>query len=195
MPKTNGDITKAKLLEVAEKLFSEKGFDAASISTLAKATGVNKATIYYHFKDKQDILISLFKAIMLDLENHLKKDLPESASIKEQIRAEIIYLRSKKKILAVLLMEAIKFESTDMTLFNCADTVIQSDHISDRKIDDRVSFRKQYIYLSEFFTGFLPLISFVVFEDKWIKFVGTSKKEALDQFLEAFEKNHLNNHN
>jgi len=40
MPKKDGDITKKRILEVAENLFAEKGYDGASIGLIAKNAGV-----------------------------------------------------------------------------------------------------------------------------------------------------------
>lgn len=71
MPKTGGDITKKRILEVAEELFSESGFDGTGIEKIAQAAGINKATIYYHFKDKGEIIKSLFLNVLSDLEKHL----------------------------------------------------------------------------------------------------------------------------
>ena len=56
MPKTDGYKTRQKILQEAEDLFSEKGFNGTSIDMIAKAAGINKGLIYYHFKNKHDIL-------------------------------------------------------------------------------------------------------------------------------------------
>ena len=55
-----GYLTKEKILNVAEKLFSEVGYDAAIIITISKLGGINKATIYFYFKNKQSVLHELF---------------------------------------------------------------------------------------------------------------------------------------
>ena len=60
MSRTGGDLTKKRILTIAERLFSEKGFDATSVDSIARKAKVNKALIYYHFKDKNDIISSLF---------------------------------------------------------------------------------------------------------------------------------------
>ena len=63
MPKLDGEITKERILEVAEELFARNGFDATSMDSISKEVGINKATIYYHFESKNDIIISLFTKI------------------------------------------------------------------------------------------------------------------------------------
>ncbi|UBM60594.1 TetR/AcrR family transcriptional regulator [Marinilongibacter aquaticus] len=48
------------ILGVAETLFAEKGFEAASVREIAKEAGVNLAMINYYFGSKEKLLESLF---------------------------------------------------------------------------------------------------------------------------------------
>ena len=52
--------TKEKIMQVAAKLFSEKGYDKVSTREIARAIGINSASIYHHFSSKDDILKSLY---------------------------------------------------------------------------------------------------------------------------------------
>ena len=107
MPRRDGEITKARLLEVAERLFAEKGFNGTSISTIAREAGVNKASIYYHFKNKDDIIGSLFVRILEELSEHLDRsrvELPSQGRTRDvlgEIRAEIEYLQTITYILVI----------------------------------------------------------------------------------------------
>lgn len=51
---------KERILKAALGLFSEKGYDGTSVSEIAAAAHVTKALIYYYFKNKEEILDSLF---------------------------------------------------------------------------------------------------------------------------------------
>jgi AcrR family transcriptional regulator len=51
--------TRDRILNVALDLFTEKGFDGASLREVAERLGVTKAAIYYHFASKDDILMAL----------------------------------------------------------------------------------------------------------------------------------------
>jgi len=42
-------------------LFTTKGYAATSLREIAEALGINKASLYYHFRSKEDILLSLFE--------------------------------------------------------------------------------------------------------------------------------------
>ncbi len=52
--------TKIKIMEASLSLFSEKGFKGTSIREIAKRVGIKGASIYNHFKSKEEILKSLF---------------------------------------------------------------------------------------------------------------------------------------
>jgi len=48
-----------EILNAAEKIFAEKDFHKATISEIAKSSGVADSTIYEYFENKEDILFSL----------------------------------------------------------------------------------------------------------------------------------------
>ena len=52
--------TKDRILETALSMFSDHGYDPVSIRDICGAVGIKESTVYYHFKNKQDILDSLF---------------------------------------------------------------------------------------------------------------------------------------
>ena len=58
-----------RILEAAEILFSEKGFEGASISAIAKVAEVSKANIYHHFESKEALYIQVLKSACADFGN------------------------------------------------------------------------------------------------------------------------------
>ena len=56
--------TKQEILEAALDLFSTQGFEATSVSRIAEAVGIRKASLYSHFESKQAILDALVKDIL-----------------------------------------------------------------------------------------------------------------------------------
>ena len=65
---TNKDSTNSKqrILDAAEQIFAEAGFDGARVDDIASKAGVNKALIYYYFESKDAILDELFEKLMAD---------------------------------------------------------------------------------------------------------------------------------
>ena len=50
------DATHRALIQASVRLISEKGVEALSVAGLARAVGMNRATVYYHFADRQALL-------------------------------------------------------------------------------------------------------------------------------------------
>src|SRR5512147_3203644 len=66
--------TKDRILDTAESLFTEHGFEATSLRQLTAAAGVNLAAVNYHFGSKEE----LFQAVLtrrLDPMNQERIDL------------------------------------------------------------------------------------------------------------------------
>ena len=56
--------TKQEILDASLELFSVHGFEATSISQIADAVGIRKASLYSHFENKQSILDTLVKDVL-----------------------------------------------------------------------------------------------------------------------------------
>jgi AcrR family transcriptional regulator len=50
--------TRARIQQVALELFAEQGYERTSLREVAERLGVTKAALYYHFKSKEDIVLS-----------------------------------------------------------------------------------------------------------------------------------------
>ena len=48
--------TRQQILETAQRLFAELGYDATSLQMIADEMGLTKAAVYYHFRAKSEIL-------------------------------------------------------------------------------------------------------------------------------------------
>lgn len=62
--------TKQEILEAALDLFSTQGFEATSVSQIADAVGIRKASLYSHFASKQEILDALVQNVLEGYEKH-----------------------------------------------------------------------------------------------------------------------------
>jgi AcrR family transcriptional regulator len=50
------------VLDAAARLFSERGYEGASMRDIAKAAGMLAGSMYYHFASKEDLLIAVHEA-------------------------------------------------------------------------------------------------------------------------------------
>ena len=122
----------------------------------------------------------------------------DDPQLQRKIKDEIEYCRQRKKIISVMMMEALKADGNADFLFQCAEMVIQQEMDGIRKKmqgadplnpEDRVRY-----LLHEFFTGFVPIISFVSLQEKWCEYFDCDKEKALDYFIESFTQTHLKGH-
>jgi len=53
--------TRQQILATAQRLFTERGYDATSLQLIADEMGLTKAAVYYYFPAKRDILYAVLK--------------------------------------------------------------------------------------------------------------------------------------
>ncbi|MDR2622714.1 MAG: TetR/AcrR family transcriptional regulator [Dysgonamonadaceae bacterium] len=63
----NSQSTEQIILQAAEKLFIEKGFDGARTTEIARLAGVNHALLHYYFRTKENLFNCVFERIAADL--------------------------------------------------------------------------------------------------------------------------------
>lgn len=57
--KDQKQITRERLLAAAAACFAEKGYDGCSVADIVSQAGVSQGTLYVHFKNKEDLFISM----------------------------------------------------------------------------------------------------------------------------------------
>lgn len=65
--------TKQKLLDTADALVKERGFDAVSVDDIVAACGVAKGTFYHYFESKNDLLVYLTRTPYEELKRRFAK--------------------------------------------------------------------------------------------------------------------------
>ena len=100
-----GEERKKQIIEVAMKIFSEKGFQGTKTKDIAKAAGISEAMIFKHFKNKDDIYNSIIRAINSNMKEHSK----EMSHIQSQVS-------NFPTVLKELILHAIDHNEKDPTL-------------------------------------------------------------------------------
>jgi AcrR family transcriptional regulator len=102
-------LTKEGILEAAARIFSEKGYHATSMQDIADAVNLQKASLYYHFASKQEILGDILDHALDLINNQLELVLSQSLSPDEKLRqAMVTYFETiaeNQNLSAVLLLE------------------------------------------------------------------------------------------
>ncbi|EMW3080784.1 TetR family transcriptional regulator [Vibrio cholerae] len=89
--------TKEKILDVAEGLFAEYGFNDTSLRTITSKAGVNLASVNYHFGDKKTLVRAVLnrylEAFMPEMKQSLERlnerDNYDMAEVFEALRAPL----------------------------------------------------------------------------------------------------------
>ncbi len=96
--------TKEKILETAARSFAKRGFEGTRIDALAKEAGVNKATLYYHFKSKQEIFEAVLARNFLALQKEIDDKLFSCATPEEKIAGfvDVMFARERRDVLLII---------------------------------------------------------------------------------------------
>lgn len=63
-----GRATRADIVNVARRLFSEHGYHQTGISDIQSATGLTKGAFYHHFRSKEEVALAVLEAAREDYE-------------------------------------------------------------------------------------------------------------------------------
>jgi AcrR family transcriptional regulator len=188
--------TKDRILVEAEKLFAAKGFAGTGIEEIARNAGIRKSVIYYHFKNKEQVLQTLLdnfvaegvafkKSLFVRYEKTLVNHLDEIMAMM------VDFLESRRRIVTILLMESIKNpgEMPLLDIWNfqssAAEEVVRS--AKEHNIGTVKSLDRDVEAMHEiFFMLSLPIIGYTVFGDKWCEHMGFDKARSRDNFVDSF---------
>lgn len=74
-----------QIIEAALQVIAENGYHASQVSKIAKQADVADGTIYLYFKNKEDILISVFKEKMGSFIKHIEYKIKQEATADKQL--------------------------------------------------------------------------------------------------------------
>lgn len=102
-------MTREDVLDAAAQVFRQKGFHGASMSDIAAAVNVQKASLYHHVSSKQEILLALLDRALVMLTEHISeiasRDLSPDQKLKLMIRGYLSGLAENADLTSVLLFE------------------------------------------------------------------------------------------
>ena len=125
--------TKAKILEVARELFISKGIMSVSTNQIAKEAGVAKGTIFHHFSNKEDLVLSV-------LTYTLEKEMGDMVQI---LQSEEISMETLEMVIDQTLIYSVENPNFNAFLIN---VFVEYSHISNDDKKDSL-----YKIIEEFF--------------------------------------------
>ncbi|MEO0897259.1 MAG: TetR/AcrR family transcriptional regulator [Bacteroidota bacterium] len=77
---------KKEILEVATRLFSQEGYEGASMRQIADELGIKTASLYSHYNSKEDMLWEIAVRCAREFHNHILPISKEKTSLEERLR-------------------------------------------------------------------------------------------------------------
>src|SRR5688572_11080546 len=91
MPSTrlSKDARVEQLLDIAQAVFVDHGFDGTSIEQIARAAGVSRPIVYEHFGSKDGIYLACLRRARAQLDEALAAAVAEADGIEERLAAGV----------------------------------------------------------------------------------------------------------
>jgi len=87
MARRRSDDKRSRILQAAVKVFARRGYFAARVADVAHRAGVADGTIYLYFRNKEDLLVSLFDEVMSEHLEGKGRDLEPGEPAPARLRA------------------------------------------------------------------------------------------------------------
>lgn len=138
-------MIKEHILDIATSEFAILGYSALSMNNLAKKLEINKATIYYHFKDKKslynEVILSLIQLDKDERESILNSSLEPKEKFKQYIKSLIHTMGDNPNIIPLTLREMAGF---DIGIESNISNNIENDIICMKKIVLELNLKEKY---------------------------------------------------
>ncbi len=100
---------RSEILQIAERLFAEKGFTATRLEDVAEAIGIRRASLVYYFRDKRELYEAILEGIYLETLQVVEatRALPTPIERVQTIASEWMSLLAERPSIALLLLREI----------------------------------------------------------------------------------------
>ncbi|MEU9888874.1 TetR/AcrR family transcriptional regulator [Sphaerisporangium sp. NPDC051011] len=82
--------SKQQLIAAAEKVFLEKGYDAARVEDIGAELGVLQGSLYYHIGSKAGLLRLVLRHRFTSMTEQIEEIAASSASVRDKLRSAVI---------------------------------------------------------------------------------------------------------
>ncbi len=100
------------ILDAAVKVFADKGYYGARVSDIAQEAGIAYGLVYHYFKNKEDLLISIFRTRWSEFDHAVRTIMSEKEDPREMIHSIISFLfhsyKNNPKMIEVMILDVAK---------------------------------------------------------------------------------------
>ena len=183
------EIRRAEIMDTAMMLFMEKGYTNTTTQDIVDKVNISRGLLYYHFKNKEDILYCLVE----QYSDRLLKDIYTIAYAKDKTAIEKIRAFIGATIISseniseegIQLQKTVDLEENRYMMDKLSHKLVEKltiyfEKIINQGITEKVFFVKYPVETAEF------LMTAYVFVSNNIS-IKYSKKEPVDDYLNAFK--------
>jgi AcrR family transcriptional regulator len=87
--KRDAETSKQLIITHAIELFSQKGYASASMDELATRSGLNKAMVFYYFKNKKGLYEAVMREVLVEIQQTIVEENKRHSTPKEEIEGFI----------------------------------------------------------------------------------------------------------
>ena len=96
-----GERRRQELLQIAYRLFTEKGYDNTSVDEIIAAAGIAKGTYYYHFPSKEATLEAVIDMMLNEEIAQAKVIVSAPMPVAQKIAAAIMAIHPKQEEISI----------------------------------------------------------------------------------------------
>ena len=147
------------ILDAAIEEFYTKGYEGSSMDTISKEANVSKATVYNHFKNKEELFIAIATILKERLEDSFdyiySKEIALDIQLREIASKEMFFLNSEENIkllrtVTIVMMQknAIGLKLLEMSKDECM--LMTSKWFDNAKADKKLTFESSSFVSQQF---------------------------------------------
>jgi len=186
-----GEQTRARILQSAQEVFIESGYENARVEEIARRAGVTKVMLYYHFNTKLNIFNEIVQRVMEEIKAELQAsltpaDLHDPARFQEHMRTMMAFYAERQAVIRMVLAETIagrEIGGEALAAFSGVFDVIRS--LAGLPADAPV---QPQLLVSLFFFNALPMLTYTSLSDRFCAGFNLSPEQCMDIFAQAFTR-------
>lgn len=99
------------------ELYALKGYQNVSITDLQFALDIGRGTLYYYFKDQDELFAICMERFFLEPKQHVLANVPEEAGVQQMIDAMMTYLLGLKEALMSFEVKTVNTSNVNNLMF------------------------------------------------------------------------------
>lgn len=193
--------SRAAILKAAVREFAREGVAGARTDAIARSAGVNKALLYYYFKDKEAlyeaVLDEVFSGVRVAIGNALSRDLRPHERLAAYVRAHFDYIASNPLYPRIVHAEFLRAgkdssrlqrvarEYFQPTLVNIAAVLKEGERSGEFRAVDPVQFIPSMISVIVFYFITAPIMKVMTGREPFSKESLADRRVAVVEFISA----------